>query len=94
MRSTDLPAQVYSYYDPVGDATATSAIYHDRSECRAGQLILRDRNEVFGAGARRHCGECGKYQLAAQRSADAKGRAESSATRATWSFPLEMRREA
>jgi hypothetical protein len=36
-------------------------VYHDRSECRRGQKILEDHNEVLGQGGRRHCEECRKY---------------------------------
>jgi len=36
-------------------------VYHDRSECRIGQLILQDHNQVMGQGGRRRCAECRKY---------------------------------
>lgn len=33
-------------------------VYHDRSECQSGQMILEDHNETFGEGGRRRCKEC------------------------------------
>lgn len=36
-------------------------VYHDRTECHVGQLILHDRNQEFGKGGRPRCGECRKF---------------------------------
>jgi hypothetical protein len=66
-----LPA-FYPNTDSVDPAAGAVAVYHDQSECRAGQLILREHNQVFGIGARRRCRECCKYELAGKRAADAK----------------------
>jgi len=37
-------------------------VYHDRSECRFGQEIMRDHNNVSGKGGyENRCDECKKY---------------------------------
>lgn len=36
-------------------------VYHDRSECPIGQLIIADYNQVISQGGPRHCAECDKY---------------------------------
>jgi len=36
-------------------------VYHDRSECRIGRLIVRDGNQELGTDGRRRCEECRKY---------------------------------
>ncbi len=36
-------------------------VYHNRSECQAGQKILEDHNETFGQGGRRRCKECLRF---------------------------------
>jgi hypothetical protein len=36
-------------------------VYHDRSECHIGRMILEDHNEVFGKGGRPRCVECRKH---------------------------------
>jgi hypothetical protein len=36
-------------------------VYHDRSECRSGQKILEDHNEVLREGGRRRCAECRRF---------------------------------
>jgi hypothetical protein len=42
-------------------AKPTIEVYHDRSECHIGRLILEDHNEAFGEGGRPRCAECRKY---------------------------------
>lgn len=36
-------------------------VYHDRSECHIGRMILEDHNEAFGKGGRQRCAECRKF---------------------------------
>ena len=36
-------------------------VYHDRSECRLGRLIVRDGNQESGTDGRRRCEECRKH---------------------------------
>lgn len=37
-------------------------VYHDRSECRFGQEIKRDHNDILGKGGHENrCDECKKY---------------------------------
>jgi hypothetical protein len=36
-------------------------VFHDQSECRYGQEIKRDRNDVPGQGARPRCDLCKRY---------------------------------
>jgi hypothetical protein len=36
-------------------------VYHDRSECRYGQEIKRDGNDVAGSAGRPRCDECKTY---------------------------------
>ena len=36
-------------------------VYHDRSECRYGQEIKRDGNDIPGEAGRPRCDECKKF---------------------------------
>jgi len=36
-------------------------VYHERSECKRGQRVLEDHNQVIGKGRRRPRSECRKY---------------------------------
>jgi hypothetical protein len=36
-------------------------VYHDRSECRYGQEIIRDQRAIPGTGGRPRCDECKRF---------------------------------
>src|SRR6266568_3075175 len=44
-----------------GAAPTHRNVYHDRSECRYGQEIKRDRRDVLGMGGRPRCDECKRF---------------------------------
>jgi hypothetical protein len=49
---------IHTGIDSLDYGADATEVYHTNPDCQRAQKILRDGNETFGEGGRRHCHEC------------------------------------